>query len=60
MKNLTSQTWKQLINTSLLGGLITILIALIGMVEIFSTRYIITGLVTMGQTRDRCEGFCLR
>jgi len=49
MKNLTSQTWKQVINLSLLGGLITVLIALIGMVEAFAPRFIISGLISMGQ-----------
>ncbi|HSQ17678.1 MAG TPA: hypothetical protein VLM83_08280 [Anaerolineales bacterium] len=49
MKSMTSQTWKQVINISLLGGVITILIAFIGMVEAFSPRFIISGIISMGQ-----------
>jgi branched-chain amino acid transport system permease protein len=49
MKSMTSQSWKQTINTSLLGGVMTILIALIGMVEAFSPRFIISGIISMGQ-----------
>ena len=49
MKNMTSQSWKQVANISLLGGLITVLIALIGMVEAFSRRFIISGVISMGQ-----------
>jgi branched-chain amino acid transport system permease protein len=49
MINITRPTWKQIINSSLLGGIITLLIALIGMVEAFSPRFIISGVISMGQ-----------
>jgi branched-chain amino acid transport system permease protein len=49
MKSMTSQTWKQVIQISLLGGVITVLISLIGMVEAFSPRFILSGIITMGQ-----------
>lgn len=43
------QTWKQAINTGLITGGVTILLALVGLVETFSRRFIIAGVLSMGQ-----------
>lgn len=45
----TSQMWKQAILTGLITGGITVLLALVGLVETFSKRYIISGILSMGQ-----------
>jgi branched-chain amino acid transport system permease protein len=42
--------WKQGILTGLLGGLITVLLSLMGMVEAFSQRQIVSGILSMDQS----------
>jgi branched-chain amino acid transport system permease protein len=41
--------WKYAVNPGLLGGLITVLLSLIGMVEAFSQRQIVSGVFSMDQ-----------
>ncbi len=45
----SSQAWKQAILTGLITGGIIILLALVGLVETFSQRFIIAGILSMGQ-----------
>lgn len=49
MSTQSSQSWKQAVYTGLITGGIVILLALVGLVETFSKRYIISGILTMGQ-----------
>ena len=42
--------WRQGIGIGLIGGIVEVLLALIGMVEAFSQRYIIGDVISMGQT----------
>jgi branched-chain amino acid transport system permease protein len=42
--------WQQGIKIGLVGGIVEILLALVGMVEAFSRRYIISDVISMGQT----------
>src|SRR5688572_26957160 len=42
--------WQKVIQLGLIGGLVGILIALVGMVEEFNKRDIVAGVITMGQT----------
>jgi len=42
--------WRQGIKIGLIGGIIEVLLALVGMVETFSQRYIISDSISMGQT----------
>ena len=46
--------WKHGIKTGLLSGLITVLLSLMGMVEAFSQRQIVSGVLSM----DRCASGC--
>ena len=41
--------WKHGVKTGLLGGLMTVLLSLMGMVEAFSQRQIVSGLLSMDQ-----------
>lgn len=45
-----SSVWQQGIKIGLVGGIVEILLALVGMVEAFSRRYIISDVISMGQT----------
>jgi branched-chain amino acid transport system permease protein len=42
-------SWKQIILYGILGGGIAVYLGLVGMVEAFGERYIINGIITMGQ-----------
>ena len=42
--------WRQAVKIGLVGGVIGVLLSLIGMVETFHQRHIISGVITMGQT----------
>lgn len=44
-----SSLWKQAIQYGLIGGGIAVLLSLVGMVESFSQRFIVSGAFTMGQ-----------
>ena len=46
----SSSLWRQGIKIGLIGGTIGVLLALVGMVEAFSQRYIISDTISMGQT----------
>jgi len=46
----SSSVWRQGIKIGLIGGVVEILLALVGMVEAFSQRYIICDAISMGQT----------
>ena len=48
MRN-NSFDWKQVVNNGLIGGGISVLLCLIGMVLSFDDLYIVYGVVTMGQ-----------
>ncbi len=50
MEKKVSFNWLSTLQIGLLGGAVAILISLIGMVEEFSQRDIISGVITMGQT----------
>jgi len=41
--------WKQSLRSGLIGGAIVIFLALVGVIETFSQRYIVSGIVTMSQ-----------
>ena len=41
--------WKHSIKTGLIGGVVAVLVALIGMVETFNQRDIIDSVISMGQ-----------
>lgn len=49
MTSETSSPWRQLITTGIIGGGVSVYLCLVGMVEGFGDRYIISGLLTMGQ-----------
>lgn len=49
MQTIPVSPWKQALQYGLLGGVISILISLIGMVTAFGSRYIVSGWFTMGQ-----------
>ncbi len=42
--------WRQGIRIGLIGGIVEVLLALVGMVEAFSQRYMISDAISMGQT----------
>jgi branched-chain amino acid transport system permease protein len=42
--------WRQGIGIGLIGGIVEVLLALVGMVEAFSQRYMISDAISMGQT----------
>jgi branched-chain amino acid transport system permease protein len=42
--------WQQTIKIGLIGGIVEILLALVGMVETFGRRYVISDVISMGQT----------
>jgi branched-chain amino acid transport system permease protein len=42
--------WQQGIRIGLVGGIVEVLLALVGMVEAFSRRYIVSDVISMGQT----------
>jgi branched-chain amino acid transport system permease protein len=50
MNKKTSFNWLGAIQIGLIGGAVALLVSLIGMVEEFSQRDIISGVITMGQT----------
>lgn len=50
MENMNRLTWQKVLQIGLIGGLVGILIALVGMVESFNQRDIIAGVLTMGWT----------
>jgi branched-chain amino acid transport system permease protein len=50
MLNNAQMNWQKTLRLGLIGGLVGILIALVGMVESFDKRDIIAGVITMGQT----------
>jgi branched-chain amino acid transport system permease protein len=45
-----SSIWQQGIRIGLVGGIVEVLLALVGMVEAFSQRYMISDVISMGQT----------
>ncbi len=49
MKSQTPFLWKQVARAGLISGAIAVLLSLVGMVEAFSERYIVSGIFTMGQ-----------
>lgn len=49
MQNQTPFFWKQIARAGLIGGAISVLLSLVGMVEAFNERFIVSGLITMGQ-----------
>jgi len=49
MADNTFNIWKSSIRTGLIAGAIVLLIALVGVVATFSERFIISGVITMGQ-----------
>jgi branched-chain amino acid transport system permease protein len=50
MENTNRLNWQKVLQIGLIGGLVGILIALVGMVESFNQRDIIAGVLTMGWT----------
>jgi len=42
--------WRQAVKTGLIGGIAGVLLSLIGMVEMFDQRHIISNVISMGQT----------
>jgi branched-chain amino acid transport system permease protein len=50
MENMNRLNWQKVLQIGLIGGLVGILIALVGMVESFNRRDIIAGVLTMGWT----------
>lgn len=50
MENMNLLNWRKILQLGLIGGLVGILIALVGMVESFNQRDIIAGVLTMGWT----------
>lgn len=50
MLNSAQINWQKTLQLGLIGGLVGILIALVGMVETFDKRDIVAGVITMGQT----------
>ena len=50
MLNNAQLNWQKTLQLGLIGGLVGILIAMVGMVETFDERDIIAGVITMGQT----------
>ena len=50
MSNSNHLNWQKAIQLGLIGGLVGVLIALVGMVEEFDKRDIIAGVLTMGWT----------
>ena len=44
-----SSLWKKVLQNGLLGGLISLLLGLVGMVVAFGTTYLVGGMVSMGQ-----------
>lgn len=49
MSEKQTSLWRKALNTGLFGGGVAIYLSLVGMVEGFGERYIISGIVTMGQ-----------
>jgi branched-chain amino acid transport system permease protein len=49
MSEASTSFWKSAIKTGLFGGGIAVFLALVGMTEAFGERYIINGVITMGQ-----------
>ncbi len=49
MQTQASSPWKQAIQSGLIGGGIAVLLSLVGMVESFSERFIVSRVFTMGQ-----------
>src|SRR5512143_1966662 len=51
--------WQYGIKTGLIAGVIAVLLSLIGMVEAFSRRDIISGVISMGHTLLLLVGICM-
>lgn len=49
MENKSDSIWKNAAQAGLLGGALAVLLSLVGMVAVFSGRYIVSGVFTMGQ-----------
>jgi branched-chain amino acid transport system permease protein len=49
MSDKSTSFWKKAMTTGLLGGGLSVYLALVGMTEAFGERYIINGVITMGQ-----------
>lgn len=49
MQTTSVSPWKQAFQSGLVGGIVAVLLSLVGMVAVFSGRYIISGIFTMGQ-----------
>ena len=47
--NIESSIWKKAIQTGLIGGVISLLLGVVGMVAAFENTYLISGVITMGQ-----------
>ena len=50
MAKITRFNWLSALQIGLIGGVVTVLMSLVGMVEEFGKRDIIAGVITMGQT----------
>ena len=42
--------WRRVLRVGLLGGAVALYVCLVGMVEVFQTRALVTGVITLGQT----------
>jgi branched-chain amino acid transport system permease protein len=49
MKNIFSFDWKKAVTQGLIAGFVSVSASAIGMVELFGERYLLAGVVTMGQ-----------
>ena len=49
MKRASSFSWRSPVTTGLIGGVVALFLCLVGIVEASLTRYVITGVITMGQ-----------
>jgi branched-chain amino acid transport system permease protein len=47
--NIESSIWKKVVQTGLIGGVISLLLGLVGMALAFGKTYLISGVITMGQ-----------
>ena len=42
--------WRQVLNVGLITGLVALFIALVGLIEAFGERFVIFGVISMGQS----------
>jgi len=42
--------WRRVVRIGLLGGVVALYVCLVGMVEVFQPRALVTGIITLGQT----------